>query len=165
MRIQISHEFPVSPDVLWDLFDDPEFERRLGEASKVSREILDRKEDGGEEYKLTRCTSQRDYPALMKKALGGAEVVYDQETWLDRETNVLRWKITPHVLKGKIDASGTTKIEVLSSGCRRTISGDIKVNVPIVGGRVEKMIGGSVEESYGKAADIALEMLRERKLL
>ncbi|MFU8803870.1 MAG: DUF2505 domain-containing protein [Bradymonadaceae bacterium] len=165
MRFTMSHEFSCEPPILWDIFfGHDEFERRLEEATDVRREVLRHEMQDGVEYSLIRCSSKRNLPAPMAKALGMKTFVFDQENWLDRDKNTLRWKVILPVMTERVRAEGTTVVTPSESGCVRTIDGEIEVRIPLVGGKMEQKVAQSVQDSYARAAEIARELLLAEKL-
>ncbi len=162
MRFELKHTFTCDAATLWSITEDPEFERRLGELSQSTREIIELRDEAGERYALKRITLQRELPGAMKKVIGGEQITYDQETWRPTDGNKLRWKISPKVLAGRFVGEGTTRVREVGEKCERIISGDLQVNVPIVGRKMEKRLVADVSASYERAAGLLQQMLAER---
>lgn len=161
MRFQLKHRFDCDAATLWSITEDPEFERRLGEASASTRELVEQRDDDGTRYVRRRITLQRDLPGPMKKVIGGDRITYDQETW--RTGDKLVWKIAPQVLGDRFSGEGTTKVRSVTDGCERIIAGDLTVRVPLIGGKMEKRLVDDVSSSYERAAQIIRDMLAERE--
>jgi hypothetical protein len=51
-------------------------------------------------------------------------------------------------------------LEAAGSGCVRTVTGSLKVHVPLVGGKAERAIVGGLEENAEAQAVILNEWLR-----
>lgn len=162
MRFELKHTFDCDAQTLWSITEDPEFERRLGEASNSRRETVELRVEGGERYARKRITVDRDLPPAMQKAIGSKQISYDQETWRPVDGNKLRWRIDPQVLKGRFVGEGTTRVRDLGGRCERIISGDLQVKVPLVGKKMEKRLVDDVSASYERAAAIVRDMLAER---
>jgi hypothetical protein len=162
MRFTMTHDFDCDPQTLWDIFESPEFDKRLERESQVRREVLNKSTEGDLEVTHLLCTSLKEMPAPMAKALGTKSFVFEQVGKLNRKANVLRWEVIPSVLKDRISASGTTRITPRDSGCTRTIEGEISIRLPIVGKAMEEKLAGNVQESYARAAEIARTMIAER---
>ena len=162
MKLKMVNEFACSPEVLWDIFESPEFDQRLEEETGVRREVLETRTEGDVEYKKLRCISLKEIPAMMKKALGTEQFEFEQENRLDRTKGVLEWKVNTPFLSDRVDAGGKTEVEAMEKGSRRIVTGDISIRLPIVGAKIEKKLSGNIEESYKKAAEIAHKMIASR---
>ena len=68
MKLRLSQRFECRAAELWDVFYDPEFERRLKEVSGVDRELLEQREEGGLTIVRRRVVSERKLPTVMAKA-------------------------------------------------------------------------------------------------
>ncbi|MFT4702879.1 MAG: hypothetical protein ACI81R_000567 [Bradymonadia bacterium] len=160
MRVSVSHKFTCTPDALWDVFDSEEFEAEFAKATDVIREISEERRDGAVSYRRRECTLASDLPALAKKVMGGSALAWHEEATLDRDRNRLEWEvILPGAIGDRVKVKGSTRIRFADGVCTRSISGDISVRVPLIGGRVESLIAKSVGESYDKASAIALKIL------
>ncbi len=162
MRSKLEQAFDCTPEVLWDLFDDPAFERRLVEVTKVTRDVVELREEDGVRYRKLRCIPDRELPLFARKAMGVDKLSYDQESWLDRSKNEMRWSVSPAVLPGKVTVKGTTRIRKRGAGCVRVIDGNFDVRLPIVGRKMEELLIRNLEESYERAASLVREILAER---
>lgn len=54
---------------------------------------------------------------------------------------------------------GTMRLEPTSAGCTYTIEGEVKVRVPVIGGRAEKFLAGMVGRLTEKEADVLRGMV------
>lgn len=163
MKFELKHSFACDPQTLWEITDGDEFEQRLGKMSDTDRTLHEQRVQGGERYTRRTITARRQLPAAMVKVLGSDQIRYDQETWRPTDgSGPLRWKITPMVLQGRFEGSGTTVVRKTASGCERIIAGELTIRVPLVGGQMEKKLVEDVSTSYDRAARVIEEMLRER---
>ena len=55
---------------------------------------------------------------------------------------------------------GTMRLEPTPAGSRYTIEGDVKVSVPLIGGRAESFVAGMVEKLAAKEHQLLLTTLR-----
>ena len=163
MILNVRHTLPCAPDQFWDLFWDPEFERRLDASAEIQREMVELgpEIDGIQSWRI-RMTPQRELPRAVAKLIGSKKLVYEQESRLDRSAGVLEWRVLPQVLADKVTAQGTMRIVPAAGGCERIVTGEISVRVPMLGGRIEKTIMSSVTDSYNRAAEVIAELVAER---
>ncbi|RAL22411.1 hypothetical protein DL240_11225 [Lujinxingia litoralis] len=165
MKFTMTHRFECPAEQLWDIFDDPEFDRRLEEATGVRREVLQSSTEGAVEHKLLRCVSLKEMPAMMAKALGTESFEFEQANALDRQRGELAWKVKPAVLADRVEAQGVTRVQSEGTGCVRTIEGEISIRIPLVGKKMEGKLSENIKSSYEEAARIAREMVAERGLV
>ena len=163
MKLDVRHSLPCSPEQFWDLFWDPEFERRLDSSASIHREMLELNPevDGVQTWRI-RFTPERELPRAVAKLIGNSKLVYDQESRLDRGAGILEWRVIPQVLADKVTAQGTMRIVPAPGGCERIVTGEVSVRVPMLGGRIEKTILSNVTDSYDRAAEVIAELVAER---
>lgn len=162
MRFDLEHSFACTPEELWAITDDPDFELRLAEVSDSTRELVEASDEGGVRYRKLRITVDRELPAPMKKAIGADRISYDQVTRRKLGSNELTWSISPMVLRDRFKGEGTTKVRSVGDGCRRVISGELSIRVPLLGPKMEQRLVDDVSASYDRAAALIRTMLVER---
>ena len=106
-----------------------------------------------------RFVPNKELPAAVAKVTGTKKLIYEQENRLDRSTNTLHWQVFPAVVQDKVSAKGKMVMRAIPSGVERVVDGDITVKIPIVGRKIEKLILGSVAQSYEHAAVITKQWL------
>ena len=162
MKLHVQTDFSADPKTVWDVFEGDDFDRRLEQVTSVSRTTLDERPEGDVVVRRVKCVSKRDLPGFMARALGTKQLTYTQINRLDVAKTSMSWVVELPVLRDKVKVSGTTVIVATPSGSRRTVSGDVSVRIPLVGGRIEKTIVAEFERSYAGAAQIARELLSAR---
>jgi len=164
MRLNVSHRFGCDPDTFWKMYWDDSFEEVLNSSTDVQRTLLDESDDGTIYYRKLRFTPDKDLPRPAAKVLGSSKLIYEQENTFDRTKSEMVWKVLPSLLPGRLNASGLMKVTPEGSGCCLQVTGDIEVKVRFVGGQIEKLVVGQVEQSYVKLAAAARKWLAERNL-
>jgi hypothetical protein len=162
VRLHIENVFPADPNTVWDTFNDPDFEARLEASSGVRYELVGESMEGAIEVRRLKCTAKKELPRVIARALGADRLSYTQITRLDRAKNRLEWEVVPMALADKVTAKGLTTIVVKDGQSHRTVDGEITVAIPLVGPAIEKTIVGEVESSYVKAAEVALQVMKQR---
>ncbi len=163
MKLHIENHFDASPQEVWDLFNSDAFEARLEETSGVRMTTVEETIEGDLEERRIECESKKELPGFMAKLLGAKHLTYTQLTKLDRSKDTLWWQVIPMAMSDKVTAEGTTVVTAEGDRSRRVVSGEISVRIPLVGGRIEKVILQEVERSYQRAAELAERILEERK--
>lgn len=133
---------------------DEDYQRSLdGIEPLETRRLLDQTEQpGGLVVRRTRCVLGVDLGAA-KKFLGNAEPAWvEVATW---DPGKLRWEwvILPEVAAELLSAEGAIELHADDGHTIRRVSGDVRVRVPLYGGRVEGVVVQSLERAYGEEAD------------
>ena len=162
MKLYSQADFPHPTAEVWSVFGSPAFVERLREVTQITQTVVDRREEGDVVIERVRNVSAKDLPGMVAKALGSRTLTYDQENRLDAKAHKVEWKVHLPVMSDKIDIRGVTTNVATATGCVRTVDGVCNVNIPFVGGRIEKAIVAEFTKSYARAADLARQLLRER---
>ncbi len=163
MKLLVRHTFPCSLDVFWQMFWDEEYDRLVGEAAGVTREMLWDREEGDRRRWRMRFTPAQELPSLVAKAIGTPKLVYEQESLLDADRR-LHWEVFPAVVPDKVTAKGTMVARAAGAGIERVVEGEVTVRIPIVGSRIERAIHQSVLDSYERTYDVSMRWLKARGL-
>lgn len=163
MKLNVRHTFDCTPESFWEMYWSDEFDEMLRRDSTVEREVVEERTEGDIELKRLRFTPERELPTPVAKLLGSKRLVYEQENRWNPATKVLRWRVIPTVLPGKLDASGTfTVVERPGDRCEMQVDGDIVVNVRLIGGRIESAVVDEVQKSYDQMAASIREWVQQR---
>jgi hypothetical protein len=157
MKYTIEDTFDVSAAAYWEMFFDADYGNALWPALDIRCEVLklERKGEGDalEIIREQRLTPNRELPALIEKFVKGA-LTYVERNDYKAKDGVMRTVTTPSFMTDKIDSRGVYRIESVGPArCKRIWDGEIDVSIPLVGGRIEKMLVDEVRESYRKATD------------
>lgn len=164
MKLLVRHTFPCDPATFWKMYWDDAFDAELRKESAVERELLEERRDGSVLVRRVRLTPERELPGPAAKLLGSNKLVYEQENRWDEAAGRLEWRVIPTVLPGKLDAQGTFLVRGVPGGCEQVIEGEITVNVRFIGGQIEKLIVGEVQQSYDRMAEVCRRWLTDRRL-
>lgn len=159
MDIRISHTFPCDPATYWAVTWDPKVDAAMRAATNAEFEVLETRTEGDHQLTRTRVRLRTELPGAMRKALGHDRMSYVQEVDTDNAGLRTTWKVLPDVLSDRVKCQGTTRVVATPNGCARHIEGVIEVNVPLVGGAIEKFIVTELERSWERAADVVRQHL------
>jgi len=81
---------------------------------------------------------------IAQRVLRGSEIGWVQEVTLDRDAHRARFTVVPKVHADRLRCSGTYTLREVGVTTTRTISGELRINVPLIASRAEKMIGPGV---------------------
>lgn len=164
MKLSLSHVFPCTPLEFFDLLDDPELDAVQARESNMTRELIERRTNpDGTRFKKVKCRPNRTLPAFLKPFIGAEGLVYFQVQEADPARGTLRWSVETPALGERMKIGGTTKVEAHPDGCRRTIDGEVTVDVRFVGGKIEEFLAEDVRKSYEKTAVAMAAFIRSKK--
>lgn len=162
MKLHLVHTFPGTRDLYWKGYNDPELDEAMASAGGSSRETVSEKTEGGVTELVQRFHINLELPMAVKKLIGSDKLSYDQTSRIDEANDRIEWDVKPPVQGDRVTAKGTVTIVEKNGQVERTISGDVIVKVPLVGGQIEKAIVKAIEEGYTNAAKLQQAWMAER---
>jgi len=159
-HFKITHEFATDPATYWKVFLSEGYNVDLYERIGVKeRTVLSRSEDDVSARWTVRIVPKRDLPGFLKKIVGG-DLGYTEISTLDKVKNVIDVTIEPTLMKERTKIKARYTLTPLGAGrLARTFEGDITVDMPLVGRKVEAAVLEDVEKSYNVAAQVTTEWL------
>jgi len=141
MRFRHELRYDAPPERVFEMLADPAFRQAACEAQDViSAEVqLDR---DGEGFALVIDMLQRtdDLPGFARTFAGASTQAVQRETWTDPSGGDLRIEAP-----GKpTSMNGTIRLEPDGAGTKEVVELEIKVKVPLIGGRLEKLMADKV---------------------
>jgi hypothetical protein len=157
MEYRIQDDFDVSAARYWDVFFSEEYNQALWNALDIEWKLLsfDKKGEGDDLVieRKQQLTPRRDVPKLVAKFVKGA-ITYREENVFTARNNQMKTVTISNIMPDKIENHGLYVLEPLGDArCRRIWNGVCKCKVPLLGGKVEKMLVSEVEESYRRATE------------
>jgi uncharacterized protein YndB with AHSA1/START domain len=151
-RHELTYDAP--PERVFEMLADPEFRRRSCEAMEVISADVEL-EPTGEGFTLVidQLQNTKDLPSFARAFAGESTQAIQRETWSSGSAGDLVIE-SP----GKpTSAKGTIRLEPDGAGTREVVELEIKVKVPLVGGKLERLMaekvaaGMDVEHGVGDA--------------
>ena len=165
MDFEIAHDIPASADRVAAVLLSEDYQRSLSDlASLADRELLSQQKDGNGVSRKIRCVLDIQLNSTAKRLVGDSDPAWVEESRWDPETMTWEWHVIPEVGAGLLEAKGTIAIEENGSdSARRHVTGRVKVNVPLYGGKVENMIVGGLERAYDEESSRLIAWLEREK--
>jgi hypothetical protein len=141
MKFQVEHAFEADPASLTAIWLDPEFHLAL-ELPDVSRPELVAKTTTGTEHTLDlRYEFVGHVDPIVNKLLAGRSLTWRQRLTFDTVSRRGTLTVVSEDGSERLKASGQIVLEETTHhGTRRTMRGDLRVRVPVVGGAAERRI-------------------------
>lgn len=147
VRFQIEQRFPGTLPVVEAALIDPAYLARLSALPKLGApELLDRSEDGDLVLLSVRYRFVGEVSSAVRAVVDPARLGWIEESTLDRRTHITTWTIVPDHYGGLLRCSGTYTLHDEGETTRRVADAEIKVSVPLVGGKVERAIVSGLQE-------------------
>jgi hypothetical protein len=113
--------------------------------------------DGKASYQLRQGVPAEHLPSVAKSLLGGDLVIKRIENWAAGAGTV---EVTINGVPGRLDGAFT--ITDNGSGSKLTLTGEVKVSIPLMGGKLEKLIAEQVAVLLDKESEFTSEWLANR---
>lgn len=159
------HNFDADPVTVADVILDEDYQASLDGLGPLSeRKVLEQESlTDGTVRRRVRCVLGIDVSGPARKFIGDADPAWiEHAIWRPGEHR-WEWTIEPLVAEDLLKASGQIELAPTGDGTVRTVLGEVKVGVPIVGGRVEGWIVEGLERAYDEEARVLRNRL-ERTL-
>ena len=154
--MKFSHQmtYDAPPTEVRAMLADPAFREKVCAAMQATRHDVTVEESGSGMTVLVDQTQPADgIPAFAKKFVGDEIQIVQREEWRGATSSTLLVEIPgkPGALNGSIDLAAD------GAGTVETVVGDIKVKIPLIGGKLEGLIGELLtsalraEERVGRA--------------
>jgi hypothetical protein len=162
VRFEVVHSFPYDPDTVADAILDEDYQHSLEDVESVEhRELLSQEErPDGTVVRRTRCVLDLHITGMAKSFVGDGDPAWVEEATWHPERMEWTWVVIPEVAEGLLDAKGTIALRGNGNGTERVIEGDVKVKVPLYGGKVEGWIVAGIEQAYAEEAERLEEWLK-----
>jgi len=154
MKFRHELDYDAPPDQVFEMLADPDFRRAACEAQDVISADVQLQRDG-DGFTLVVDQLQRtdDLPGFARTFAGESTQAVQRETWTAREGGSLEIEAPGKPTK----ISGTIRLEPNGSGTTEVVELEIKVKVPLIGGKLEKLMaekvtaGMDAEHEVGRA--------------
>jgi hypothetical protein len=154
MELRIEHRIDAPIDDVVRASMEDAFDQRLTQLPNVAERTVttfDRRPDGSI-HRVVRYRFAGPLPAPVLRAIGGSTISWDEEGTFDPESNAWRYEIHPHVMKGRFKCAGRYAFVPDGEATTRLVDADIRVSIPLVGGRVAKFIADGMKDTFNAEA-------------
>jgi uncharacterized protein YndB with AHSA1/START domain len=160
MRFRHELRYDAPPAAVFAMLADPAFREAACAAQDViSAEVtLERTGDG---FVLTIDQQQRtdDLPSFARAFAGDSTQAIQREEWADRTGGTLRIDAP-----GKPSSvAGTITLEADGAGTTETVELELKVKVPLIGGKLERLLAEKITAGMDAEHEVGLTYLNRKK--
>lgn len=150
-RFQHVNRYAAPPDRVRAMFLDPAFRERVCQSQKAIDHTVEVREEGSATVvEVTRTQSMAGAPAAATKVVGNSIRVLQRERWTGPDTAELTMEIPGR--PGHLRAS--VRLRATPGGCEEEFSGEAKVNIPFVGGKLEQLVSQILTKALVREAEV-----------
>jgi hypothetical protein len=155
MRFEIVQQLLGAVDAVDAALVDPAFLVRMVELPKLgAAEIVSQSREGVVVHQDVRYLFEAELSAAVTRVVDPRRLTWVESSVCDLEDHVTQCEIRPDHYSGLLAGRYEARAVAAGTGTRRTILGEVKVKMPLVGGKVERAIVGGIQENA--AAQVAL---------
>lgn len=166
MQFRIRQNFDAPIDAVMRVFTDPGFYPYLHGLTKIGApQVLDRREDGEQVLMWIRYQFTGDLPAAARRVIDPAKLTWVEAARYDYTARTAWTQLIPDHYGDKMTASAVVTFEAdpgPHGRSTRTLDGDLKVSVPLVGGKVEHAIVSGLREHMAEEQKVAAWWLGQK---
>jgi hypothetical protein len=166
MTMQIRDAFDISVERFWEsVFFDEEYNRRLylDALGFTGFELRENARTDGGWRRVLWAEPGAEAPAPVRKVAGS--IGYTETGRYDPADGVYRFQMRTDRASERIDMRGRIWAEARSDAtCERVVELEVAVDIPVIGGSVERFIERTNRESYRKAAAFTERFIDEKGL-
>jgi uncharacterized protein YndB with AHSA1/START domain len=160
MEFRTELSYDASPDEVFAMLSDPAFREQVAEAQDVvSVDVRLTPSEEGFSLVNDQVQNTKDLPAIAKKIAGDTTRAVIEEEWASRTAGSI--SITA---PGKpTSAAGTIRLAPDGDGTVEIVELDVKVKVPLVGGKLEKLMADNIEAGFQVEHTVGRAWLQDNK--
>jgi Protein of unknown function (DUF2505) len=159
MRFEQELRYDASPEEVFAMLGEATFRERVCEAQHVSEATAT--VDGADGTMTVHVDQKRPsdgIPSFAKKFVGDQIHIVQHEEW--ESPTAARLDVSIPGKPGHL--KGTITLRPDGDGTVETVSGDLKVQIPVVGGKIEKLISDLLGEALRAEERVGKAWLAER---
>ncbi len=157
MRIHLEHRIEAPLELVERASLDPRLDEELASLPNVAERTV-RERDvhaDGSIHRVVRYRFTGPIPPAAVKAIGGSVIGWDEVGDFNPDSHEWHFEIRPHLFAGRITCNGRYAFEPEGDDAtRRVVDVDLKVRVPLVGGRVENVIADGLKDNMNSEAEL-----------
>jgi Protein of unknown function (DUF2505) len=139
---------PHSADALYATMVDPDYLRaRLEQIGGPGADLLEHAADGkGAHYRMRHGLDAEDLPSVVRRILPGDLMIERSERWTRQDGGRYLGDVKVTIPGAPASAAGGMRLRDLpDGGSELNIRADVTVSVPIIGGKIEGIVGEQVQ--------------------
>jgi hypothetical protein len=157
MKLEETQDYDAPPDRVYAMLCDRAWREEVCRATHAIDYTVSVEESGETVTVRTTRVLPAEVPQAVKAMVGDTLEIVQTETWTAGPDGVgtRRADVDLQVTKQPASMTGTITLEPHGSGSRRTVVGDIRVRIPLLGRRIEPEIAKAIRAALDKEQESA----------
>jgi hypothetical protein len=160
MKLSERHDYEAAPDRVWAMITDPAWREQVCAATGATRwdVTVDADESGGR-VEVTRVLPA-EVPDAVRRIIGETVTVTQTETWGAAKADGTRQGDVELQVKGQpATMKGSSRLAPSAGGTQLQMDGELKVRIPLIGGRLEKELVKAIKMALRKEQEVGRRWL------
>jgi hypothetical protein len=159
MRFEHTNRYAATPSEVLAMLTTPAFRERVCEQQHALDHSVEISGSGvGATVVITQSQSMKSAPGVARKLTGDSVEIVQREVWRTADAADFAMEIP-----GKPGhLHGTVALRETATGCEEVFAGEVKVSIPLVGGKLEGLIGEILRKALRREGEVGVTWLAER---
>jgi len=161
MKFTTRHELDADSDTVIKMFTDPDYFMHKYEAQGATDIAMVDQSSNGDTFSITVRRTEKvsiQVPSFAKKFVGETTVVTQTDTW---NAATKSGNLNIELQGAPADINATMQLSDAGGKTINTIDWNIKVSVPLAGGKLEKLIGEDIQSKTASDDAISAKLLAD----
>ena len=155
MRFTIEQQFDHDVAAVLATLTDPAFIGQMADLPKLGRpELLVREQRGTQLTVHVRYAFVGELSGAVRRVVDPARLTWIEESNVDLTSHTASFRIVPDHYTSLLQCAGSSELVPAGAGSARVTEADLRVSVPLVGGRVERAIVSGLREHAAAEAEL-----------
>src|SRR5262245_8717726 len=160
MQFRIEQTLHAAPADVQDMLLDPDFLAARSQLPKLGdSEVLERTQDATSARLRVRMRFVGELSSAVTAVVDPAKLTWVDDATFGFAAHTGRHEIIPDHYPDRLSATYDDTVTAAGTGSTRVLQGELSVRVPLVGGRVEKVIVEGLQEYAAAEADLLNDFL------
>jgi hypothetical protein len=144
VKLAARHRFAASVAEVCDGMGDPDFYTGLRLPDVEPPEVIARTDQGDHVDVRVRFTYTGKLDPIARRIVGHDHVSWVQQLGIDRASQSCSLQVVPETGPVPVSCTGTFVLSAEGAGCVRTLDGDLRIRVPLIGSRAERALAPGI---------------------
>lgn len=162
MKFIVSAELQTTPERCWAFYFDPTFNLELRKVMLVESIHETVFENTPEHIRMVyHVVARRNMPDWVQKAIPGVKIAFTSHDTFNKKTQSMDVRMLPDILPTKVTAHGLWTVKPIRPGwVERRFDGELKINIPLLGGKMEEKLAAGLEADFGLSNDLMARWIK-----
>ncbi|MES2919447.1 MAG: DUF2505 domain-containing protein [Pseudomonadota bacterium] len=165
MKAGFSQDYPATPDRLWQVFGQADYPHRKYQAQGITAYRVLQFDAAPDRISLdlerTLSVPLDRIPHFAQRFVHPEQTLHYLSSWRRQGQDQADFDLQIVVPGLPLHITGKGQLRPVGAGSRLSIEFDVRVSLPLIGGKIEKMIAAFIEKSFQDDQEFTLRYLAE----